>query len=73
MGRIIWTCMLVLLLTACGSDEPDLGGQRAGEAEPGVRMAKSEVSRVQSPDVTDEQVADLVQGNNGFAFAMYHE
>ena len=73
MGRILWACVLAMLLTACGSEEPDAEKRGAGEPGSGVRLVKAEVSRVQSPDVTDEQVADLVRGNNGFAFEMYHE
>ena len=73
MGRILWTCVLALLLTGCASDAPDRGEQRSEGADPGVRLVKAEVGRVRSPDVTDEQVADLVLGNNDFAFEMYEE
>jgi serpin B len=38
-----------------------------------VRLVKAETARVQSPDVTDGQISDLVQGNNEFAFEMYRE
>lgn len=74
MGRILLTCALVLLLAACGPDAPDRGGQReTGRADPGVRLVRAEAERVRSPDVTDGQVAELVGGNNDFAFEMYHE
>ncbi len=73
MGRILWTCALVLLLTACGPEAPDRGGRETERADPEVRLVKAEAERVRSPDVTDEQVADLVGGNNDFAFEMYHE
>lgn len=73
MGRILWTCALVLLLTACGPDAPDRGGRETERADPEVRLIKAEAERVRSPDVTDEQVAELVGGNNDFAFEMYHE
>lgn len=73
MGRILWTCALVLLLTACGPDAPDRGGRETERADPEVRLIKAEAERVRSPDVTDEQVAELVGGNNDFAFKMYHE
>ena len=38
-----------------------------------MRLVKAETGRVQSPDVTDGQISDLVRGNNEFAFEMYRE
>ncbi|CAA9430148.1 MAG: hypothetical protein AVDCRST_MAG03-3177 [uncultured Rubrobacteraceae bacterium] len=73
MGRIFRVCLLALLLTACGSEEENAEKHGAGESGSGVRLVKAETARVQSPDVTDGQVADLVRGNNDFAFEMYHE
>lgn len=73
MGRILWTCALVLPLAACGAEAPDRGGRETERADPKVRLVKAEAERVRSPDVTDEQVAELVGGNNDFAFEMYHE
>jgi serpin B len=69
VGRILCACVLVLLLAACGSEEPN--AERRGAGEPDVSLVKAEIGRVQSPDVTDEQVADLVSGNNDFAVEMY--
>jgi hypothetical protein len=50
-----------LLLVACGSD------QSGSE----VRLVRADVGRIESPDATEEQVAQLVRGNNAFAFEMY--
>lgn len=69
MGRILWTCVLVLLLAACGSDAPDR--EERGAQDPAVRLVKAEAGRVQAPDVTDGQVEHLVRGSNEFAFGMY--
>jgi hypothetical protein len=63
--------VVILLLVACGSEKPNV--ERRGAGESGVRLVKAETARVQSPDVTDGQVADLVRGNNEFAFEMYRE
>jgi serpin B len=71
VGRILWTCVFALLLTACGSDTQERGGRGAKGSDPGVQLVKAEAGRVQKPDVTDEQVGDLVGGNNDFAFEMY--
>ena len=71
MGRILWTCVFALLLTACGPDTQERGGRGAKGSDPGVQLVKAEAGRVQKPDVTDEQVGDLVGGNNEFAFEMY--
>ena len=69
MGRILCACVVILLLAACGSEEPNVEGRGVGES--GVRLVKAETGRVQTPDVTDEQISDLVRGNNEFAFKMY--
>jgi serpin B len=50
-----------LLLVACGSD------QSGSE----VRLVRADVGRIESPDATEEEVAQLVRGNNAFAFEMY--
>ena len=71
MGRILWTCVLALLLTACDPDAPDQGKRETDEARPGVRLVTAEAERVRAPDVTDARVADLVRSNNDFAFDMY--
>jgi serpin B len=60
-----------MLLAACGSEEPN--AEKRGAGESGVRLVKAETGRVQSPDVTDGQISDLVRGNNEFAFEMYRE
>jgi len=65
--------VLALLLTACGPDAPERDEQGAEEPDADVRLVKADSSRVQSPDVTDEQVADLIRGNRDFAFEMYRE
>jgi serpin B len=71
VGRILCACMVMLLLAACGSEEPNV--ERRGAGESGVRLVKADTGRVQSPDVTDGQIADLVRGNNELAFEMYRE
>ena len=71
MGRILCACVVIMLLAACGSEEPN--AEKRGAGESGVRLVKAETGRVQSPDVTDGQISDLVRGNNEFAFEMYRE
>jgi serpin B len=56
-----------LLLVACSSDESSLGREPGSE----VRLVRAEVGRIESPDATEGQVAELVRGNNAFAFDMY--
>ena len=73
MGKILWACVSVLLLTACGPDTPDRDEQGTERPDADVRLVRADARRVQAPDVTDEQVADLVRGNNEFAFEMYRE
>lgn len=63
---LLWFLACVLLV-ACGSDEPGPGGGQGSE----VRLIRSETQHIESPDVTDEQVAELVRGNNAFAFDLY--
>ncbi len=69
--RIFYLCVLALVLAACGPGEPDARKDGSERTEPGVRLVKADAGRVQTPDVTDEQVGDLVRGNNEFAFEMY--
>ncbi len=71
MGRILWACVLVLLLGACGSDTQERGARGTNDSDPGVQLVNSEAGRVQNPGATDEQVGDLAGGNNEFAFEMY--
>jgi serpin B len=69
VGRVLCACVVILLLAACGSEEPNV--ERRGAGESGVRLVKAETARAQAPDVTDEQAGDLVRGNNDFAVEMY--
>jgi serpin B len=39
---------------------------------PGGQVVQADVSRVESPDVSDAQVAQLIAGNQAFAFDLYH-
>src|SRR3990170_1263627 len=50
---------VILLLVACGSGEPDGSNSK-------VRLLKADTPRIESPDVSREQVARLVSGNNDF-------
>ena len=59
-------CLLALVAAACGSDERDPGGKGSD-----VELVKAEAERVQTPDVTEKQVGELVRGNNEAAFEMY--
>ena len=71
MVRIFYLCVLALILAACGPGEPDARKDLSGRTEPGAGLVKAEAGRVQTPDVTGEQVGGLVRGNNEFAFEMY--
>ncbi len=52
--------LAVLLLTACQLSMSE------------GRIVQADVPRVESPDATDAQVAQLVAGNQAFAFDLYH-
>ena len=60
----LFVCVLPL---ACGPEESGSGGEPGSE----VRLLRAETQRIQVPDVTEEQVAELVRGNNAFAFDLY--
>jgi serpin B len=60
-GIFLTLAACVLLLAACGSDRPG----------PEVLPVRADVGRIESPDITREQVAELVRGNNALAFEMY--
>jgi len=51
--------LAVLLLTTCQPSMPE------------GRVVQADVSRVESPDVSDAQVAQLVAGNQAFTFDLY--
>lgn len=53
----LFVCALPI---ACGPEEPGSGG----EPGPEVSLLRADTQRIQSPDVTEEQVAELVRGNN---------
>lgn len=71
MGRILSTCVAILFLAACGSEEPN--AEKRGAGGSGVRLVKAETGRVQPANAPEGQIAELVRGNNDFAFAMYGE
>ncbi|HUU83864.1 MAG TPA: serpin family protein [Phycisphaerae bacterium] len=48
-------------------------GEGEGEPEPPGELVQSAKSRVLSPDVTDDDLAELVGGNSSFAFDLYQE
>jgi serpin B len=59
MNKLL-SLLFVLLLVACGGTAPQ--GQ----------VVQADVPRIESPDVSDAQVAQLVAGNQAFAFDLYH-
>ena len=65
MRSILFISTVILLLSACGSNGRDA-------ASPKVRLLKADTPRIESPDVGKAQVANLVGGNNDFAFDLYH-
>jgi serpin B len=69
--RAMLKCVFLVacvLLSACGSDE---SGGEPGERSSEIRLVRADVGRIESPDVTEGQVAELVRGNNALAFEMY--
>lgn len=66
MRSIFSVVVVALLLAACGP-----GGTRADGPGSKVRPPKADAPRVESPDVAEERVADLVRGNNDLAFDLY--
>ena len=58
--------MLSLLLAACGSGEP-----QADRSSSKVLLLKADTPRIESPEGAEERVAELVRGNNDFAFDLY--
>ena len=63
-------------LIACGGDSADDGPAAAPVDAGQQRVMQDEVlsdkSRDDSPDVTAEELAELVNGNSAFAFDLYH-
>lgn len=66
MKGVLAVMVVSLILAACGSGEP-----RADGSSSKVRLLKADTQRIESPDVAEEQVAELVRGNNDFAFDLY--
>jgi serpin B len=64
---LLLALFVCVLPVACGPEEPG----SSGEPGPEVRLLRADTQRIQSPDVTEEQVAELVRGNNAFAFDLY--
>jgi serpin B len=56
-----------VLLAACGSEEPRSGVESRSE----VALIRSEARRIESPKVSEAQIAELVRGNNDLAFDLY--
>lgn len=76
MRRILSIAMLlvVLMAAACAApadQTPTTGDGPASDA--GQQIASSDVSRTTSPDVSDEALTAVAQGNNEFAFDLYHQ
>ena len=68
MKRWLTLLMIMLLLTACGAVEtPTKSATGAGE------LLQASVARDESPEVNLATVGDLAQGNNRFAFDLYHQ
>ncbi len=53
--------LLISLVTGCIHPEA-----------PRIQIVQADVARVTQPDVPDQDLAELVSGNNGFAFDLYH-
>jgi serpin B len=68
---IVLALLTVLLWAGCGSSEP--GPEGSGPGAPGseVELVRAEMPRIESPDVTEGQVEELVRGSNAFAFELY--
>jgi len=63
MKWVMALTLVSLLLTACIP-----AAERAAKAQ----IVRADVARVASPEVSDQQVVDLVAGANAFAFDLYH-
>ena len=61
---LLLAAVVSLLVVGCGSGEPEGTGSK-------VRLLRAEKERIESPDVTGEQLAGLVGGNNDLAFDLY--
>jgi serpin B len=81
MKRILFLLTAMILLVACaqsgapGTAEPTSNGRAtptAQSADDDPNLVRSQVQRITSPDVTQDEVAELVQGNNAFALDLYH-
>lgn len=80
MKRLLFAFILVSFLVACGQAPVPTGTQRpsptqgppqTSELVPDSHMVRADVPRVESPEVSQEQLQDLVRGNNIFAFDLY--
>jgi serpin B len=73
--------ILASFLAACGQaptptgtelPEPTKGAGQTSEAMPDSQLVMADVPRVASGDASQEQLQELVRGNNVFAFDLYH-
>ena len=80
MKRLILAFILASFLGACGQapiptatqlPSPTEVPAQTGEPIPDSQMVQADVPRVASPDVSQEQLEELVRGNNLFAFDLY--
>ena len=81
MKRLVLTFILMSFLVACNQVPVPAGTQRPSPTEgppqtsepiPDSHMVRADVPRVASPEVSQEQLQELVRGNNLFAFDLYH-
>lgn len=80
LKRQISAFILVSFLVACGQvpvptgtqlPSPTEGPPQTSKPIPDSQMVRADVPRVTSPEVSQEQLQELVRGNNVFAFDLY--
>lgn len=81
MGRTLFVVLpLALIAASCGGDDgtvPATTGPAAtttsttAPGTPGVQLARAEVDRATTTDVTGEELAAVVAGNTAFAFDLF--
>ncbi|HEX6304021.1 MAG TPA: serpin family protein [Anaerolineales bacterium] len=80
MKRLILAIILASFLVACGQapiltatqlSSPTEGPAQTSEPMPDSQMVRADVPRVASPEVSQEHLEELVQGNTIFAFDLY--
>jgi serpin B len=78
MKRFTLLTIIALLLAACAADMPAVDTPVAdtpvvdAPSSPGTDLIRVDLPRLTAPQVDEDHISQLAQGNNRFAFDLYH-